>query len=41
VPVLDRRAAREARSPVFTWIGAALALYIVTMTIVTYTVPKL
>jgi cytochrome b6 len=41
VPVLDRRAAREERSPVFSWIGLALALYIVVMTVLTYTVPKL
>jgi cytochrome b6 len=41
VPFLDRRAAREKRSPAFAWIGVALALYIVTLTILTYTVPKL
>jgi cytochrome b6 len=41
VPFLDKRAGREKRSPVFTWIGAALALYIAIMTILTYTVPKL
>ena len=29
------------RSPVFTWIGLALALYIVVMTVLTYTVPNL
>ncbi len=41
VPFFDRRAARGERSPVFTWIGAALAAYIVVMTVLTYTVPKL
>ena len=41
VPFLDRRAGREERSPLFTWIGAALAAYIVTMTVLTYTLPKL
>jgi cytochrome b6 len=38
VPYLDRRAAQEKRSPVFTLIGAAIFLYIVVMTILTYTV---
>ncbi len=41
VPFLDRRSGRGERSPVFTWIGAALAAYIVVMTVLTYTVPKL
>jgi cytochrome b6 len=41
VPFLDRKARQERRSPVFTGIGLALALYIVVMTILTYTVPKL
>ncbi len=41
VPFLDRRAARDERSPVFTWIGLAVAVYIVVMTVLTYTVPKL
>jgi cytochrome b6 len=41
VPFLDRRAAREERSPLFSWIGAALAAYILTMTVLTYTLPKL
>jgi len=40
-PFLDRKAARERPSPVFTWIGIIVLLYIVVMTIVTYTVPKL
>jgi cytochrome b6 len=38
VPYLDRRAAQEKRSPVFTVIGLAVFLYIVVMTILTYTV---
>jgi cytochrome b6 len=41
VPFLDRKAARGERSPVFTWVGLGLALYIATLTILTYTVPKL
>lgn len=41
VPFLDRKAARGERSPVFSWVGLGLALYIVTLTILTYTVPKL
>jgi cytochrome b6 len=41
VPFLDRRAGRGERSPVFTWVGVALAAYIVVMTVLTYTVPKL
>jgi cytochrome b6 len=41
VPFLDRRAEREKLSPLFTWVGLALAAYIVVMTILTYTLPKL
>jgi cytochrome b6 len=41
VPFLDRRASREERSPLFSWIGVVLAAYIVTMTVLTYTLPKL
>lgn len=41
IPFLDRRAEREKRSPLFTWVGLALAAYIVVMTILTYTLPKL
>lgn len=41
VPFLDRRAGREERSPLFTWVGLVLAAYIVVMTVLTYTVPKL
>jgi quinol-cytochrome oxidoreductase complex cytochrome b subunit len=40
-PILDRRAAREQKSPVFTWIGVVFAVYIVAMTIATYTVKGL
>ena len=40
-PFLDRRAAQEKRSPVFTWIGIIIAVYIVAMTIATYTVKTL
>jgi len=38
VPYLDRKAAQAKRSPVFTLIGVAVFLYIVVMTILTYTV---
>jgi cytochrome b6 len=41
VPFLDRRAAREKRSPAFTWIGLFVAAYIVVLTVITYTVKKL
>ena len=41
VPFLDRRAGREKRSPLFTWIGLALAAYIAVMTVLTYALPKL
>jgi quinol-cytochrome oxidoreductase complex cytochrome b subunit len=41
VPFLDRRSGREERSPLISWIGLALAAYIVTMTVLTYTLPKL
>jgi cytochrome b6 len=41
VPFLDRRARRDERSRLFSWIGVALAVYIVTMTVLTYTLPKL
>ncbi len=36
VPVLDRRAARERPSPVFTTAGAVVLLYILVMTALTY-----
>jgi cytochrome b6 len=41
VPFLDRRAAREKRSPAFTWVGLFVAAYIVVLTVITYTVKKL
>ncbi len=41
VPYLDRRANRGKRSPLFTLIGVVVLLYIVAMTILTYSLPKL
>jgi cytochrome b6 len=41
VPFLDRRAAREKRSPVFSAIGLAIVLYIIIMTGLTYLSPNL
>jgi cytochrome b6 len=41
VPFLDRRAGREKRSTLFTWIGLILAAYIAVMTVLTYALPKL
>ncbi len=41
VPFLDRRAAREKRSPFFTWAGLAILLYIIVMTALTYLLPKI
>jgi cytochrome b6 len=41
VPWADRNAARERRSPVFTVIGAAVLIYIIVMTALTYLVPKI
>jgi cytochrome b6 len=38
MPYLDRRALQEKRSPVFTWIGLLVFLYIAVMTVLTYTV---
>jgi cytochrome b6 len=40
-PYLDRRAARGEKSPLFTWIGIAIAVYIAVFTVLTYTVPKI
>jgi len=40
-PYLDRKAARYQRSPLFTWIGIAVLLYILVFTVLTYAVPKL
>ncbi len=41
VPFLDRKAGRDERSPLFTWVGLTVVAYMVIMTILTYTVPKL
>jgi len=40
-PYLDRKSARDQRSPLFTWIGIAVLLYIIVFTVLTYAVPKL
>ncbi len=39
-PYLDRKAARDQRSPMFTWFGIGVLLYIVVFTVLTYAVPK-
>lgn len=41
IPCLDRNAARERRSPVFSFIGWVVFLYIVVMTALTYLLPGL
>ena len=41
VPFLDRRAAREKRSPVFTAFGLAVLVYIIVMTGLTYLAPNI
>ncbi len=41
VPFLDRNAAKERKSPVFSFIGWVVLLYIVVMTAVTYLLPGL
>jgi len=41
VPFLDRNAARGRRSPVFTFIGWIIVLYIIVMTALTYLLPGL
>jgi quinol-cytochrome oxidoreductase complex cytochrome b subunit len=41
VPFLDRNAAREKKSPFFTWAGLVILLYIITMTALTYLLPKI
>ncbi len=41
VPFLDKKARREERSPLFSWVGWAVAAYIVIMTVLTYTAPHL
>jgi cytochrome b6 len=40
-PFLDRRAAQDKKSPIFTWIGVIIAVYIVILTVMTYTVKTL
>jgi cytochrome b6 len=40
-PYLDRKAARDKSSPLFTWFGIAVLLYIVVFTVLTYAVPKI
>jgi cytochrome b6 len=41
IPLWDRRAAREEKSPLFTLIGLIVLIYIVVMTALTYLVPNL
>jgi cytochrome b6 len=41
VPFLDRNAAREKKSPFFTWAGLVILLYIIAMTALTYLLPKI
>ena len=41
VPFLDRRAAREKRSPIFSAVGLAVVLYIVVLTALTYLAPNI
>lgn len=41
VPYLDRRASREMKSPVFSFIGLIIVLYIIVMTALTYLAPGL
>lgn len=41
VPYLDRKAAKEKRSPVFSFIGFIILVYIVIMTALTYLHPRL
>jgi len=41
VPFLDRRAAKEKKSPVISFLGWVVFLYIVVMTILTYVLPGL
>jgi cytochrome b6 len=38
IPFLDRRTARGEPSPLFTWIGIAIILYMVVLTYLGYTV---
>lgn len=41
VPLIDRNAAKEKRSPVFSFIGLIVLLYIIVMTALTYLLPGL
>lgn len=41
VPLLDRRAAKEKKSPFFTWAGIIILLYIIIMTALTYLYPNI
>ncbi len=41
VPLMDRNAARERRSPVFTFLGWVVVLYIIVFTALTYLVPNI
>jgi len=41
VPLLDRNATKEKRSPVFSFIGLIIVLYIIVMTALTYLLPGL
>jgi quinol-cytochrome oxidoreductase complex cytochrome b subunit len=40
-PYIDRKAARGEKSPLFTWIGIAVAIYIAVFTVLTYVAPKI
>jgi uncharacterized membrane protein YhdT len=40
-PYLDRKAARDKPSPLFTWFGIGVLLYIAVFTVLTYAVPKI
>ena len=40
-PYLDRKAARGEKSPLFTWIGVVVAVYIAVFTALTYLAPKI
>jgi cytochrome b6 len=40
-PYIDRKAARGEKSPLFTWIGIAVAIYIAVFTALTYLAPNL
>jgi len=40
-PYIDRKAARGEKSPLFTWIGVAVAIYIAVFTVLTYVAPKI